>query len=84
MDEFVDGARSAGEFAQGWWDARRTSQQNGERIKAPLADLFDRVFMILEDYAADPDLREPGDLTDEELHAAIQELRDIFRESLAE
>jgi hypothetical protein len=84
LDEFVDGTRSSPEFAQDWWDARRTSQANGERLKAPLSDLFDRVFMLLEDYAADPNLREPGDLTDGELHAAVRELWNMFRGSAAD
>jgi hypothetical protein len=84
LDQFADGVWSSPDFAHDWWDARRTSQANGERLKAPLADLFDRVFMILEDYAADPDFREPGDLTDEELYAAIRELSDAFRGSAAD
>jgi hypothetical protein len=84
LDQFVDGVRSSPDFAHDWWDVRRTSQANGERLKTPLADLFDRVFMIFEDYAADPDLRESGDLTDEELYVAVRELWDAFRGSAAD
>ncbi len=84
LDELVTGARSAPEFAHDWWKARRTSQTNGERIQTPLAELFDRVFMILEDYAVDPDLREPGDLSDEDLRAAVREVWGTFRHVMAE
>jgi hypothetical protein len=84
LNEFVNGTRSSSDFAHDWWDARRISQANGERLKAPLSDLFDRVFMILEDYTSDPDLREAGDLTDGELHAVIRELWDMFRGSTAD
>ncbi|WP_286252784.1 colicin immunity domain-containing protein [Streptomyces graminofaciens] len=84
LNEFTDGTRSAPEFARDWWEARRASQANGERIQAPLSDLFDQVFMMLEDYAVDPDLREPGDLTDAEIQAAVREIWDPFRRSITE
>ncbi|WP_370413707.1 hypothetical protein [Streptomyces fradiae] len=74
LHEFIIGACSAQEFARGWWEARRESQAIGERIRGPLADLFNRVFMSLEDYAIEPDLREPGDLSDAELQAVVREI----------
>jgi hypothetical protein len=79
LDAFADGTSSAPDFAHAWWEARRASQANGERIRGPLGDLFDRVFMILEDYSVDPDLREPGDLDDAELRTAVSEAWDAFR-----
>ncbi|QYX77778.1 colicin immunity domain-containing protein [Streptomyces akebiae] len=78
LDKFVGGTCSAPEFAHGWWEARRASRANGERIQGPLADLFDRVFMTLEDYSVDPELWEPGELTDSELKTAIQEIGNTF------
>ncbi|MGW2486750.1 hypothetical protein ACWCV9_05945 [Streptomyces sp. NPDC001606] len=71
LDWFIEGSCNAPDFTHGWWDARRASQANGERLRGALADLFDQVFMILEDYSVDPELAEPGDLSDAELRAAV-------------
>jgi hypothetical protein len=68
---FVQGSCSAPHFARGWGEERRSSQANGERLRGPLEELFDRVFMILEDYAIAPELAEPGDLSDSQLRAAV-------------
>ncbi|MGX1272904.1 hypothetical protein [Streptomyces phaeoluteigriseus] len=72
LDAFTDGACSAPDFAHGWWETRRASQANGERIQGALSDLFDQVFMILEDYSVDPDLTEPGELDDAGLRTAVR------------
>lgn len=74
LGSFTHGTRTAAEFANGWWDARRVAQSQGERASGDLAELLDRVFMALEDYTPDPELREPGDLTDSELQERIQSL----------
>ncbi|MFJ4329190.1 hypothetical protein ACIP3A_39610 [Streptomyces tricolor] len=74
LDAFTRGAYGAADFARDWWEARRTSQASGERLRGPLGDLFDRVFMILEDYSVHPELAEPGDLSDDELRAAVTEV----------
>ncbi|WP_151772436.1 hypothetical protein [Streptomyces abyssomicinicus] len=68
---FTQGPCTAPEFARGWWENHRISQANGERIREPLADLFDQVFLTLEDYAVEPDLAEPGDLDDAGLREAV-------------
>ncbi|MEW2158618.1 hypothetical protein AB0950_25580 [Streptomyces sp. NPDC007189] len=73
LDAFTQGACSAPDFACGWWKERRASQANGERLRGPLEDLFNRVFTILEDYSVAPELAEPGDLSDTELRAAVTE-----------
>lgn len=73
LRDFTNGTVSAPDFAHTWWQARRTSQANGERLRGPLADLFDRVLMLLEDYEVDPQLAEPTDLSATELHAAVTE-----------
>ncbi|MFG2814365.1 hypothetical protein [Streptomyces sp. NPDC048410] len=74
LQEFTDGPLPAPTFARTWWQTRRTAQSNGERIRGPLEELFDRVFMLLEDYEVEPHLAEPGDLSDPELRTAVTEL----------
>ncbi|MFG3512072.1 hypothetical protein [Streptomyces bobili] len=79
LDAFTAGTCSAPDFAHGWWKARRASQTNGERLQGALGGLFDHVFMILEDYAVDPDLTEPGDLDDTGLRIAVGAASEGFR-----
>jgi hypothetical protein len=84
LDQLADGTCTASEFAHAWWKTRRASQANGERIKGPLADLVDRIFMLLEDYEVEPELSEPGDLSAAELSAAVRQVWDDFRRAGAE
>ncbi|MGW0334253.1 hypothetical protein ACWD0J_20695 [Streptomyces sp. NPDC003011] len=79
LDAFTDGTCSAPDFAHGWWEARRVSQANGERVLGALEDLFDQVFMILEDYSVDPELAEAGDLDDAGLQTAVRAAWEAFR-----
>ena len=81
LNAFTDGTCSAPDFAHGWWEARRTSQADGERVQGALEALFDQVFMILEDYSVDPDLAEPGDLDDDELRTAVRGAWETLRRS---
>lgn len=81
LEAFADGSCSAPHFAHAWWEARRASQANGERIHGALGALFDQVFMTLEDYSVDPDLAEPGDLGDAELRIAVRMAWDAYRRS---
>ncbi|MGW4722898.1 hypothetical protein [Streptomyces sp. NPDC004291] len=74
LADFTSGRITAAAFALAWHPARRESTANGERLHGPLSDLFDRVFMLLEDYTHDPSLREEGDLSDAELLAAVTAL----------
>ncbi|MFJ5827999.1 colicin immunity domain-containing protein [Streptomyces sp. NPDC093089] len=74
LSDFTQGTITAAEFADGWWEARRAARSHGERASGDLAELLDRVFMVLEDYTPDPELRDPGDLTDGELRQGIQSL----------
>ncbi|MEU0399244.1 colicin immunity domain-containing protein [Streptomyces sp. NPDC006197] len=74
LDDFTTGTCTAADFADGWREARRAARANGERTGGALAELFDRVFLTLEDYTPDPGLREAGDLTDTELREAIRTL----------
>jgi hypothetical protein len=80
LDAFTDGTCSAPDFAHDWWETRRASQANGERVQGALGDLFDQVFMILEDYSVDPDLAEPGDLDDAGLRTAVRAAWEAFRQ----
>ncbi|MER5478959.1 hypothetical protein ABT026_18610 [Streptomyces sp. NPDC002734] len=80
LDAFTNGSCTAPEFARGWWENQRASQANGERIREPLADLFDQVFLTLEDYAIEPELAEPGDLDDAQLREAVIRTWSAFRE----
>ncbi|MFI9294234.1 colicin immunity domain-containing protein [Streptomyces gardneri] len=74
LSAFAQGTCTAADFADGWWEARRAAHSQGERTSGALADLLDRVFMVLEDYTLDPELREPGDLTDSALRERIRHL----------
>ncbi|MER7620536.1 colicin immunity domain-containing protein [Streptomyces sp. NPDC126503] len=74
LSDFTQGSCAATEFATGWWEARRAAQTEGERASGDLAKLLDGVFMALEDYTPDPDLREPGDLTDSDLRKRIHSI----------
>ncbi|MGW3385905.1 hypothetical protein [Streptomyces cinereoruber] len=74
LDDFTSGRITAAAFALAWHPARRAARANGERLRGPLSDLFDRVFTLLEDYTHDPSLREEGDLSDAELLAAVKSL----------
>ncbi|MFE7646332.1 hypothetical protein [Streptomyces phaeoluteigriseus] len=80
LDAFTDGTCTAPDFAHGWCKARRASQANGERLQGALGGLFDHVFMILEDYAVDPDLAELGDLDDAGLRTAVHTAWETFHQ----
>ncbi|WP_106960230.1 colicin immunity domain-containing protein [Streptomyces microflavus] len=74
MRDVAAGRCTGAEFAVGWLDARRRSQQQGERVRDPLETLLDRVFSLLEDYSMDSQFKEPEDLSDDELKNAVSEL----------
>ncbi|MEU0534018.1 hypothetical protein [Amycolatopsis tolypomycina] len=71
---FAHGDLSGAEFARRWYAARRRADERGERVRDRLAWLLGEVFFLLEDYPIDPELREPGDVTDEELLAGVRTL----------
>lgn len=73
MQAFTTGSIGGADFARGWLDARRASRNNGERLRDPLLTAFDQTFSLLEDYSIDPDLRDPDDLSDQELMEAVRE-----------
>ncbi|MFB9687808.1 hypothetical protein [Amycolatopsis plumensis] len=59
--------------------ARRRADEGDERTGEAVGQALGEVFFLLEDYPIDPDLREPGDLTDAELldgvRAALEAVR---------
>ncbi|MGW0326987.1 hypothetical protein [Nocardia sp. NPDC003183] len=63
----IDGA----EFARSWYAARGRSLEAKERVRPPFEFLLDRVFFALEDYPIDPLDREDGDITEDQLRAAV-------------
>ncbi|MER5960896.1 hypothetical protein [Streptomyces sp. NPDC002057] len=74
LGEFASERLDASAFAHGWWAGRRAAQTKGERLRGPLAELFDQVSATLEEYGTDPALREPGDLSDAQLRHAIRNM----------
>lgn len=74
--DFTAGAIGGADFARGWLKARRMAQESGERLRDPLLSAFEQVFFLLEDYSIDPALKDPTDLS-------VQELRDAVRKSVA-
>jgi hypothetical protein len=78
MESLRSGAISATDFAQAWLSARRLALTQHERLREPLERLLDRVFYALEDYSIDPEMREEGDISDEDLRAiVISTLREV-------
>jgi hypothetical protein len=72
MRALVQRQISAPQFARQWAAANARSSEAGERVRGPLYDALTRVFYGLEDYAEDPDLRDPEELDDEGLIEAVR------------
>lgn len=76
MRDLVDGKISAPDFARSWLYARRRSLDAGERTREPSDRILTHVFYLLDDYVIDPELRDPDDMTDDELAAKVREALD--------
>jgi hypothetical protein len=76
MRSLVAGEISAQSFAPAWLTGWRRERNGGERTRGALNDALHDIFVVLEDYAADPSLREPDDMTDEELVAKVRKALD--------
>ncbi|WP_371785160.1 hypothetical protein [Streptosporangium subroseum] len=72
MGALARGELPAAAFAPAWLAAHRRALTGGERVRDALERALLDVFYALEDYAADPSLREPGDLSDEELTSRVR------------
>jgi hypothetical protein len=77
MRQLAIGAISAPDFARAWLAARRRALDEGDRVRGRFYNTLTNVFYLLDDYVIDPTLREPGDMTDEELAMRV---RDALRE----
>jgi hypothetical protein len=78
MAAFGRGELPGGEFATRWYAARRLACERDERVRDRLAEALHDVFFLLEDYPIDPALREPGDVTDEELETGVRAALDLL------
>lgn len=72
MESLVRGELSGSEFSRTWGAARQLSNARGERLQTPFYQALDHLFFVLEEYPIDPALRDPGDVTDEELLAEVR------------
>ena len=67
IDALIDGSLSGPDFARAWLTARRESLNAGERLREPFDRALNEAFYTIEDYVIDPELREPDDMTDDDL-----------------
>jgi hypothetical protein len=67
IDALISGSLPGPDFARSWLAERRQSMDAGERLRELFERAFDQVFYAIEDYVIDPALREPGDMTDDDL-----------------
>ncbi len=72
MERLIEGAIGPDDFAEQWLAARRREQAKGERAHGSLRRALDEVFYALEDCTPDPALRDPDDLSDEDLVARVR------------
>ena len=83
VDALLSGSLSGPDFARAWLAERRESLNMGERLREPFDRALNQAFYAIEDYVIDPELREPGDMTDDDLVncvAAARELVDGLRQ----
>ncbi len=73
MQQLLDGRTPAPDFARNWLAARRRALAEGERVREKFERILRDVFYALDDYVIDPELRDPNDMTDDELTAHVQE-----------
>jgi hypothetical protein len=67
IDALINGSLPGPDFARAWLAARRESLNAGERLREPFDRALNEVFYAIEDYVIDPELREPGDMSDDDL-----------------
>lgn len=81
MESLVRGDLSATDFESRWLAARRRSLDADERTREKFSRILDDVFYAIEDYVEDPSLRDPGEISGEELlervQVALAELRSL-------
>lgn len=72
MESLVRGELSGPEFSRAWGAAWQLANERGERLEIPFYEVLNHLFFVLEDYPIDPTLRDPGDVTDEQLAAEVR------------
>ena len=72
MRQLAAGTLPAPEFATAWLSARRRALDDGDRLLAAFDRILTDVFYLLDDYVIDPALRDPDDMTDEELTRRVR------------
>ncbi|GIH27125.1 hypothetical protein Aph01nite_54350 [Acrocarpospora phusangensis] len=72
MNLLVQGKISTPAFARDWLSARRTSLDNGERLRESFERAMNNVFYLLDNYSIDPSLRNPSDVSDEALIEGVR------------
>jgi hypothetical protein len=72
MRDLVGGEIAGSDFARAWLSARRRALEAGERVRDKFDRILTNVFYLLDDYVIDPNLRDSGDMTDEELAAKVR------------
>lgn len=70
------------DFARAYLAERRESLNAGERLREAFDRALNEVFYAIEDYVIDPEMRDAGDMTDDDLisrvtaaHTLLQQLR---------
>ncbi|WP_431877979.1 colicin immunity domain-containing protein [Amycolatopsis sacchari] len=72
INAFATGEFEGPEFARRWLVARRAWLGQEGLLDAVFSRALREVFALVEDYPIDPALREPGDVTDEDLRKGVQ------------
>ncbi|MGC4867815.1 hypothetical protein ACLQ3B_20565 [Micromonospora sp. DT53] len=72
MRDLVGGKIAGPDFARAWLAARRRALDAGERLRERFDRVLTDVFYSLDGYAIDPTLRDPDDVTDEELVTEVR------------
>jgi hypothetical protein len=76
MDQIVCGELPATEFARHWFPAYYRHIRQGERVREDFLRLLnDVLYLVDEKFSIDPSLRDPDDVTDQELVAAVNTIR---------
>ncbi|GAA3169766.1 hypothetical protein GCM10020001_115070 [Nonomuraea salmonea] len=73
MESFVERTLPASRFVLSWLSERSQALDDGERLHAQFEELMNEVFYALDDYPSDPDLREEGDISEQELRERVNE-----------
>ncbi|MEU9886861.1 colicin immunity domain-containing protein [Sphaerisporangium sp. NPDC051011] len=74
MRALVRGGVTAPAFQSAWLAARRRALEEAERAGGAVEQALEDAFWAVEDYVADPALRDPGDLDDDQMTTRIHDV----------